>query len=114
MLHTYYYVNGQRVSMERYNAAVENNAYNQAVFKKAKDYFERHQSEWFQLCVTTSEEMLPLAMVTRFECTPEGEKFRKEWEEKSRKREKIGYTIGCLIFLIPVIVGILMSIFGHH
>ena len=114
MLHTYYYVNGQRVSMERYNAAVENNAYNQAVFKKAKDYFERHQSEWFQLCVTTSEEMLPLAMVTRFEWTPEGEKFRKEWEEKSRKREKIGYTIGCLIFLIPVIVGILMYIFGHH
>lgn len=113
MLHTYYYVNGQRVSMERYNAAVENNAYNQAVFKKAKDYFERHQSEWFQLCVTTSEEMLPLAMVTRFECTPEGDKFRKEWEEKSKKHEIIGYAFGCLIFLIPVIVGILMFIFGH-
>ena len=114
MLHTYYYINGQRVSMERYMAAVDNNAYKQAAFKKAKDYFERHQSEWFQLCVTTSEEMLPLAMVTRFEWSLEGEKFRKEWEEKSRKRKKIGYTIGCLIFLIPVIVGILMSIFGHH
>ena len=113
MLHTYYYVNGQRVSMERYNAAVENNAYNQAVFKKAKDYFERHQGEWFQLCATTSEEMLPLAMVTRFEWTPEGEKFRKEWKEKSKKHEKYGYAIGCLIFLIPVIVGILMFIFGH-
>ena len=113
MLHTYYYVNGQRVSMERYNAAVENNAYNQAVFKKAKDYFERHQGEWFQLCATTSEEMLPLAMVTRFECTPEGDKFRKEWEEKSKKHEKIGYAFGCLIFLIPVIVCILMFIFGH-
>lgn len=111
MLHTYYYVNGQRVSMERYNAEVKNNAYNQAAFKKAKDYFERNQGEWFQLCATTPEDMLPLAMVTRFEWTPEGEKFRKEWEEKSRKREKIGYTIGCLIFLIPVIVGILMFIF---
>ena len=97
MLHHYYYVNGQRVSMERYMAAVDNNAYKQAAFKKAKDYFERHQGEWFQLCATT----------------PEGEKFRKEWEEKSRKHEKIGYTIGCLIFLIPVIVGVLMFIFGH-
>ena len=112
MLHTYYYVNGQRVSMERYNAAVENNAYKQAVFKKAKDYFEHHQDEWFQLCATTSEEMLSLAMVTRFEWTPEGEKFQKEWKEKSRKHEKMGYVIGCLIFLIPIIVGILMYFFG--
>lgn len=114
MLHHYYYVNGQRVSMERYMAAVDNNAYKQAAFKKAKEYFERRQVEWFHLCDTTSEEMLPLAMVTYYEWTPEGEKFREEWKKKSKKYEKIGYAIGCLIFLIPVIVVLLMFIFGSN
>ena len=37
MLHHYYYVNGQRVSMEYYLEVVENNSYTQAVFKKAID-----------------------------------------------------------------------------
>jgi hypothetical protein len=35
MLHHYYYVNGQRVSMDRYIAAAENKAYMEAAFKKA-------------------------------------------------------------------------------
>jgi hypothetical protein len=113
MLHTYYYVNGQRVSMERYNAAVENNAYKQAAFKKAKDYFERHQGEWFQLCATTSEEMLPLAMVTRFEWTPEGEKFRKDWDAKIERQNKIGYIVGCLIIVVAIVIGILVVTSGH-
>lgn len=38
MPHTYHYINGQRVCMERYYAVAENNAYKQAVFKKAKKY----------------------------------------------------------------------------
>ena len=113
MLHQYYYVNGQRVSMERYLAAVENNAYKQAVFKKAKDYYEHRKDEWRMLCYTTPEDVLPMAMVTHFEWTPEGEKFRKEWDAKVKRQDKIGYAVGCLIFLIPIIVGILIAISGH-
>ena len=85
MLHTYYYVNGQRVSMERYVAASENKAYMEAAFKKAKDYFERREGEWFMLCASTPEDMLPLAMVTHFERTPDGVNFQKEWKAKQNR-----------------------------
>ena len=113
MLHHYYYVNGQRVSMERYVAAAENNAYRQAAFKKAKDYFERHQGEWLMLCASTSEDMRPLAMVTRYEWTPEGEYFRKEWDAKIQRQNKIGYIVGCLIIVVAIVIGILVVTSGH-
>ena len=108
MLHTYYYVNGQRVSMDRYIAAAENKAYMEAAFKKAKAYFE-----CFMLCAQTSEDMLPMAMVTQYEWTAEGQSFQKEWKEKVQKQSKIGYIIGCLIILAAIIIGILVATSGH-
>lgn len=114
MLHTYYYVNGQRVSMEKYLVAAENNAYNQAAFKKAKEYFERHQGEWLMLCASTPEESLPIAMVLHFEHTYEGETFQKEWKLKMQRQNKIGYIVGCLIILAAIIIGILVATSGHN
>ena len=113
MLHHYYYVNGQRVSLDRYVAAAENKAYMEAAFKKAKVYFECHEGEWLMLCAQTPEDMLPMAMVTHYEWTAEGQSFQKEWKEKVQKQSKIGYIIGCLIILAAIIVGILVATSGH-
>lgn len=114
MLHTYYYVNGKRVSLERYVAASENKAYMEAAFKKAKDYFERREGEWFMLFASTPEDMLPLAMVTHFERTPDGLNFQKEWKAKIKKQNKIGYIVGCLIILAAIIIGIFVATSGHN
>lgn len=91
MLHHYYYVNGQRVSMEYYLEVVENNSYTQAVFKKAKEYFEKRPMEWQYLCHTTPEKMLAQSMIVSYENTSEGEAFRKEWYEKARNNTKRWY-----------------------
>ena len=113
MLHTYYYVNGQRVSMERYVAVADNKAYMEAAFKKAKEYFECHQGEWFMLCSSTPEDILPLAMVTKYERTPEGKAFQKEWNEKQRKRTKIWFVLGLILLAAPIIAGIIsLLIYG--
>ena len=112
MLHTYYYVNGQRVSMEQYMAACDNNQYQKDVFEEAKKYFEKNRWQWNSLVNTTTPDALPLAMVTRFEMTPEGEAFRKAWHEKNRKNTQRGYIIGCLIWLIVIGIGMYVALSG--
>jgi hypothetical protein len=77
--------------MEYYLEVVENNSYTQAVFKKAKEYFEKRPMEWQYLCHTTPEKMLAQSMIVSYENTSEGEAFRKEWYEKARNNTKRWY-----------------------
>ena len=100
MLHTYYYVNGNRVSSERYLQAVENNQYNRKVFERAVDYFKRHQMEWEMISLSTTEEMLPTVMATYYELnTEEGRAFSRKWREEAPKRERRAYLFIALIWI---------------
>jgi len=106
MLHTYYYVNGKRVSMERYLAAADSNDYNQKAFAKAKKYYETHQWEWNSLLRRCpGEEVLALMMLHEWEQTEEGKKFKNEWDANYGKR----MLWGCLwpFIIVGVIVGII-------
>ena len=65
------------------------------------------------ICASTSDEMLPLAMVAHYERTSEGQSFQKEWKVKVQKQNKIGYIVGCLIILAAIIIGILVATSSH-
>ena len=109
MLHTYYYINGQRVNAERYYQAADDSAYSKKVFEKAKAYFEKHEYEWQMVCMNTREENLGLAMVTYYELnTEEGRQFRAKWIADAPKRTRRGYMTAAaiwIVFLIIVILG---------
>ena len=106
MLYRYYYVNGKRVSEDQYIAANARNEYEKFALKKAKDYYKTHQFAWNQLCMSTSKEALPYAMIYHFESTPQGEACRKEWEAKVKKSEYFMYTIMGIVVTVFIIAAV--------
>ena len=99
MLYHYYYIDGKRVSEDRYIAVKAREEYEEFAYKKAKEYFKTHEFEWYQLCLRTSEEYMPQAMIYYFESTPQGEACRKEWDAKVKRSEKISLFISGLVIL---------------
>ncbi len=99
--------------MEQYYAACDNNAYNKAALKKAMEYLQKNPWEWRHLCYITKGQPNAISILTHFSMTSEGNAFRKEWQEKSRRQDQIGYTVGFFVLLLPIIIGILMAVSGN-
>ena len=98
MLHHYYYVNGERVSFEQYVRASQNQAYEKDALKEALKYYEAHPWSWQGLCNTVKTNTPhPKVIISAFEWTPEGESFKKKWEEEAEKK---GRRYMLVVFLL--------------
>ena len=102
MLHHYYYIDGKRVSEDRYVAVKAREEYEKFAFEKAKEYFKTHEFQWYQLCMSTPEKDRPRVMIYQFESTPQGEACRKEWDAKVKRSEKFSFVLLGMVLLLFV------------
>ncbi len=75
MLYHNYYVNGEKVSEEYFDFVVRQNDYNREAFKKAEEYFARHQWALNRILNTTPKNLIANMMILEYQATPEGQEF---------------------------------------
>ena len=100
MLHHYYYVNGKRVSFDQYVETCKNQAFEKDALKEALKYYEANQWRWKHLCnMVGTNSPHPRVIICDFMMTPEGESFKKKWEEKTERAGKIYALVVFLLIL---------------